>query len=94
MKFEDKIYIACHTGLVGSVIAGTLKLKGFINLFYDTSELDLKINPLFKNFLKDKSLHWFFLPRLMIGVIAGTACHARFSYDNMIVSNAIHVALQ
>ena len=42
MEKNSKIYIAGHTGLVGSAITKTLKSKGYTNLLTrDISELDL-----------------------------------------------------
>ncbi len=42
MKKDSKIYVAGHTGLVGSALTGTLKDKGYANLILRTmEELDL-----------------------------------------------------
>ena len=42
MKSEDKIYVAGHTGLVGSAIIRNLRSSGYKNLVLRTSkELDL-----------------------------------------------------
>ena len=43
MNLNDKIYVAGHTGLVGSAIMRELKLKGYKNLVTRThDQLDLK----------------------------------------------------
>ena len=42
MKPDSKIYIAGHTGLVGSALTSTLRNKGYNNLLLRTmEELDL-----------------------------------------------------
>ena len=42
MEKNSKIYVAGHTGLVGSAITKTLKSKGYTNLLTrDISEMDL-----------------------------------------------------
>jgi len=42
MNIRDKVYIAGHTGLVGSAIVRQLKSRGFSNLLVRThDELDL-----------------------------------------------------
>ena len=56
MNLNDKIYIAGHTGLVGSAIVRQLKERGFSNLLMRThKELDL-INQLqVQNFFTQES---------------------------------------
>ena len=42
IKLNSRIYVAGHTGLVGSAILRKLKLKGYKNIYTQTrKELDL-----------------------------------------------------
>jgi GDP-L-fucose synthase len=90
---NKKIYIAGHTGMVGSAIKRKLESKGYNNLlFKDFSELNLIKQPeVEKYFLEEK-------PELVIvaaakvgGILANNTYRADFIYDNlMIESNIIH----
>lgn len=55
MKKNDKIYIAGHTGLVGSAIYKKLLLEGYKNLITASRKnLDLVNQELVENFFKKK----------------------------------------
>ncbi len=95
MKIEDKIYIAGHTGLVGSAIVRALKLKGFINLVYRTSkELDLTNQLAVQKFFEEEKPLFVFLAAAKVGgIVANNTYRADFLYNNlMIESNIIHTA--
>ena len=57
MNLNDKIYIAGHTGLVGSAIVRQLVLSGYKNLLTRKhEELDLTNQSQVKNFFAMKNL--------------------------------------
>lgn len=95
MNLEDKIYVAGHTGLVGSAIIRALKKRGFDNLVYRTSrELDLRDQAAVEDFFKIEKPQFVFLAAAKVGgIMANNTYRADFLYDNlMIVSNIVHAA--
>lgn len=58
MNRQDRIYVAGHTGLVGSGIVNELKRQGYNNLIlYTHDQLDLTVQSEVEDFfLKEKSL--------------------------------------
>jgi GDP-L-fucose synthase len=95
MEKGDKIYVAGHTGLVGSALKRSLKSMGYDNLVYrELSELDLRsqadVNSFFE---KEKPDHVFLAAARVGGIYANNTYRADFIYDNlMIESNIIHAA--
>ena len=70
MEKDSKIYIAGHTGMVGSAIMRKLKLEGYSNLLYRTSqELDLTNQQDVKNFLEQERPSYVFLAAARVGGI-------------------------
>ena len=62
MKKQDKIYVAGHTGLVGSAILRILKKKNYTNIITVSSKkLDLTNQKKTFNFLKKKKNQNLFL---------------------------------
>ncbi len=60
MKKQDKIYVAGHTGLVGSAILRILKKKNYTNIITVSSKkLDLTNQKKTFNFLKKKNQNLF-----------------------------------
>ena len=56
MNYRDKVYVAGHTGMVGSAIVRALKKQGFNNIITKThKELDLTNQALVKAFLVKKN---------------------------------------
>lgn len=95
MKITDKIYVAGHTGLVGSAILRLLKLKGYNNIVTRTSqELDLRNNFLVSEFFKEERPQFVFLAAAKVGgIMANQSYPADFIFDNlMIQTNIIHNA--
>jgi GDP-L-fucose synthase len=64
MEHNSKIYVAGHTGLVGSALVKSLKSKGYTNIIGKTiEELDLR-NPMsVKTFFELKNLNTSYLLR-------------------------------
>jgi GDP-L-fucose synthase len=95
MKFTDKIYIAGHTGMVGSAILRKLINEGYKNIITASSkDLDLRnqmsVNEFFKTHLPD----YVFLASAKVGgILANDLYSGDFIYDNlMIETNVIHSA--
>ena len=56
MKLTDKIFVAGHTGLVGSAITRLLQKKGYHNILtVSSSELDLRNQYLVNKFFEKES---------------------------------------
>lgn len=94
---KKKIYLAGHTGMVGSAILRKFELEGYTNiLFKDISELNL---------IRQSDVEIFFekeKPEVVIiaaakvgGILANNTYRAQFIYENlMIESNLIHASYQ
>ena len=97
INFNSKIYIACHTGLVGSAILRKLKSKGYKNLIYRTKkQLDLKNQKKVQNFLRQQKPDFIFIAAAKVGgIYSNNKYKADFIFDNIsIQSNLIHSAYQ
>ena len=95
MKRDSKIYVAGHTGLVGSAITGTLHLKGYNNLILRTmEELDLTDQKAVDAFFAAEEPEFVFIAAARVGgIVANNTLRADFIYINiMIQSNIIYSA--
>lgn len=95
MNKNDKIYIAGHTGMVGSAILQALIAGGFTNFVYRTSkELDLRNQAAVEQFFSEEKPQYVFMAAAKVGgIVANNTYRADFLYDNlMIVSNILHAA--
>lgn len=95
MNIKSKIYIAGHSGMVGSAIWRRLEKEGFKNLMGCTSaELDLTNQLSTDSFFKESKPEFVFLAAAKVGGIHANNTHrADFIYDNlMIEANVIHSA--
>ena len=89
MKSNLKIYVAGHTGMVGSACLKALKLKGYKKLVYKkSSELDLTDQKSVKNFIEIEK------PDIVIncaavvgGILANNNYPYKFLMDNMLIQN-------
>jgi GDP-L-fucose synthase len=93
MNKESKIYIAGHTGMVGSAILRKLKSEGFSNLILKTSkELNLTNQKEVAMFFEKHKPEYVFLAAAKVGGIeANNTFRAQFLYENiMIEANIIH----
>lgn len=76
MNKTDKIYIAGHTGLVGSAILRHLNKLGYTNIVYRThKELDLTNQQDVEKFFKTENPEYVFLAAAKVGGI-----HANNTY--------------
>ena len=94
---NSKIYIAGHTGMVGSSIIRALKAKGYTNLiFHERSELDLIDQASVKDFFSKEKPDEVYLSAARVGGIqANNIYPAEFLYQNlMIQTNVIDSAFQ
>ena len=95
MKKSSKIYIAGHTGLVGSSIVRLLQKKGYNNLILRTKEeLDLCNQLAVKKFFEQEKPEYVFLSAAKVGgIVANQTYPADFIYSNLqIQNNIIHNA--
>ena len=95
INLNSKIYVAGHTGLVGSAILRKLKSKGYKNLIYRTrKQLDLKNQKKVQNFLKLQKPDFIFIAAAKVGgIYSNNKYKADFIFDNIsIQSNLIHSA--
>ena len=93
MEKSLKIYIAGHTGMVGSAIVRNLKAKGYSNFVFKTSkELDLTNQQAVSAFFEEEKPEYVFLAAAKVGGIeANNTFRAQFLYENlMIQNNVIH----
>ena len=97
MNLSDKIYIAGHSGLVGSAIERLLKKRGFKNLLIRShKELDLTNQRQVNDFFKKEKPNYVILAAAKVGGIhANNTYPADFIYENiMIEANVINSAYQ
>ena len=97
MEMDAKIYVAGHTGLLGSAILRLLKQKGYKNLIIRTrQELDLLNQADVKNFFKNQKPDYVILAAAKVGGIrANISYPADFIYENIVIqANVFHSALR
>jgi GDP-L-fucose synthase len=95
MECTSKIYVAGHTGLVGSALMRKLHSAGFKNIVTrDAYELDLRNQAAVDAFFAAEKPEYVFLAAAKVGGIgANNTYKADFIYDNiMIATNVIHAA--
>ena len=95
MKADSKIYVAGHSGLVGSAIQRRLQSRGYTNLVTrNSSELDLTRQTGVETFFEKEQPEYVFLAAAKVGgILANSTYKAEFIYSNlMIASNVIHAA--
>ena len=95
MDKNEKIYVAGHTGLVGSAILKNLQSKGYKNfLLRDISELDLcNQTDVFDFFEKEKPDYVILAAAKVGGIVANNTYRGQFIYENLqIQNNVIHAS--
>ena len=95
MEKHSKIYIAGHTGLVGSAIHRNLLSKGYTNfVFTSYPEYDLTSQEQTASFFaKEKPEYVFVAAAKVGGIVANSTYRGQFIYENlMIQNNIIHQA--
>jgi len=95
MNKDSKIYVAGHTGLVGSAIYRKLIEKGYKNIIVRTiDELDLRRQADVESFFERERPEYVFLAAAKVGgILANNTYKAEFIYDNiMIAANVINAS--
>lgn len=95
MEKDARIYVAGHTGMVGSAIVRKLQSEGFDNLVLKTrEELDLLDQRAVEGFYEEAKPEYVLVAAAKVGGIkANNERRAEFIYENLqIQSNLIHQA--
>jgi GDP-L-fucose synthase len=95
MNKKSKIYVAGHTGMVGSAIVRKLELEGYTNLVLRShQELDLLDQGAVRKFFEKEKPEYVFLAAAKVGgILANNTYRAQFIYENLqIQNNVIHSA--
>ena len=93
MERNAKIFVAGHTGLVGSAILKNLQQKGYSNFVLRTvEELDLSNQKAVTDFFISEQPEYVILAAAKVGgIVANNTYRADFIYENlMIQNNVIH----
>lgn len=88
MNKNDRIYVAGHTGMVGSAIIRVLKKQGFSNIITKThKELDLTNQALVKDFFSKERPDYVFIAAAKVGGIQENREYpADLLYINMMIN--------
>jgi GDP-L-fucose synthase len=91
MEKKSRIYIAGHTGLVGSSVVRKLKKDGFTNLIFKSlDELDLMDFNKTKDFFEKEKPEYVFQAAAKVGgILANSTKKAEFIYQNLQIQNNI-----
>jgi GDP-L-fucose synthase len=95
MNKESLVYVAGHTGLVGSAVVRSLRKNGFTNLLLRSiEELNLLSQSAATAFFDAEKPEYVFLVAARVGgILANKTYPAAFIYENlMIEANVIHAA--
>ena len=95
MDQHDRIYVAGHTGLVGTALVKRLGKEGFSHLILQSSrELDLRNQEAVSRFYRKEQPDFVIVAAARVGgILANDLYSAEFLYDNlMIAANLIHGA--
>jgi len=95
MNSQSRIYVAGHTGLVGSAIVRMLHWKGYTNILSSPSSYwDLRRQEDVERFFEINEPEYVYLAAAKVGGIGANKDYpGHFIYDNlMIQSNIIHTA--
>ncbi|WP_421823940.1 GDP-L-fucose synthase family protein [Flagellimonas oceanensis] len=91
MRLDSKIYVAGHSGMVGSAIVRVLKAEGYCNIICKRSyELDLKNQEQVDLFFATEKPDYVFLAAAKVGGIgANIEAPAEFLYDNLMINTNV-----
>ena len=95
MDKKEKIFIAGHSGMVGSSLIRKLRAEGFDNIITKNSnELDLRNQQSVNQFFENEKPSYVLLAAARVGgILANNKYRAEFIYDNlMIETNIIHAS--
>ena len=97
MDKTSRIYVAGHTGMVGSAIVRELNKQGYENIITRShSQLDLTNQLAVENFFKTERPEYVFLSAAKVGgIVANNTYPADFLYENMLIEmNVINSAFK
>lgn len=91
MKKNSKIYVAGHTGLVGTNLTRKLKESGYENTIYENRQnLDLvNQESVSKFFLREKPEYVFLLAAKLGGINEKINFPAEYLYENLMIQNNV-----
>lgn len=91
MQINSKIFVAGHTGLVGSAILKKLAKKGYNNICTKThKDLDLTDQKAVQFFFEKEKPEYVFLAAAKVGgIIANSTYPAEFIYENILIQSNI-----
>ncbi len=91
MNKDSRIYVAGHTGLVGSALVKALTNKGYTNIIGKTiEELDLRNPQAVKTFFEKEKPEYVILAAAKVGgIIANNTYRAEFIWDNLMIQNNV-----
>jgi len=95
MEKSAKVYVAGHTGLVGSALVRALERAGHTNLILRRhAELELTDGAAVRRFFEQEKPEYVFVAAAKVGgIVANNSYRAEFIYQNLqIASNLIHEA--
>ena len=95
MERGSKIFVAGHSGMVGSAIVRKLQERGFSNIITRSSkDLDLRQQEAVNGFFSIEKPEYVFLAAAKVGgIMANNTYRAEFLYDNLLIeSNIIQAA--
>ena len=97
MREDDKIYIAGHSGMVGSAVYRRLKARGYVNLLTRSrSELELLSQQQVDGFFSEEKPDVVLFAAARVGGIhANNTFPSEFMYENLMAElNVIHAAFE
>lgn len=91
MKWNSRIFVAGHRGLVGSALCRQLRDEGYANVYIRTrDEVDLTdLNAVIKFFREYKPEHVFIAAAKVGGILSNASRPVDFLLDNMKIQNNI-----
>ena len=91
MQLDSKIYVAGHTGLVGSAVLTKLVKDGYSNIIYRTHrDLDLTDYNAVAQFFELEKPEYVFLSAAKVGgIAANNKYRAQFIYENLAIQNNV-----
>lgn len=91
MRKDARIYVAGHTGLVGSAVTSALRECGFANLLLrKSSELDLRDSTATREFFRKESPDYVFVAAAKVGgILANSKYPADFIDDNLAIELSV-----
>lgn len=95
MNNNKKIYVAGHSGMVGSAILHKLQSEGCKNIVIRSlSDLDLRKQNAVEEFFKKEKPEYVIIAAAKVGgIYANNKYRAEFLYDNLVIeANIIHAA--